>query len=113
MDDKTTIERPPLGGLAYLFWTSGLERGSAVRLDPRGMTFGTSPGCEARMLEGEAGPEQARIRKEEDSWFLYDLHGRRDTLADGQPVYRHALSDGAVVTLARATGVVRILEGER
>lgn len=116
MDDRTAIERPAAAagrGLAYVFWTGGEERGSWVRLDPAGMTFGTSAACEAPIRDAAAAPEQARIRKEEDQWFLYDLEGRDTTCVDGEAVYRQGLKDGSVVTLGATTGIVRILEGDR
>jgi len=97
-------------GLAYLFWTTGRERKSYVRLKPAGVTIGSGPRSDAVIADADMAPEQARIRNEDGAWFMYDLSAGGATRLEGTDVYRAELHDGARVTLGHSSAIFRVLE---
>ena len=107
--DKTIIGRSSAPSLAYLFWSSGIGRGSYAKLEADGTTVGTAAAADVRIEDGLASAEQSRLRREGAEWFLYDLAAANTTLVHGKPVYRQQLQDKDVVTFGRSEAVFRTL----
>lgn len=112
MDEQpaTSTGSAGAGSLAYLFWTNGPGRRSYVRLKPEGITIGSGARSEVVIEDEDAAPEQARIRIEDGSWFMYDLSAGGPTQLEGQGIYRAELRDGAHITLGHSSAVIRVVE---
>ena len=111
MDDRTIITTgTPERGFAYFFWVSPGIRGTHTHLRPDGVTFGTGPDADVVLPGAEAADEQARVRREGDGWFLYDLASNDTTLLNGAAIYREELASGSRIALAGSEAIFRALE---
>lgn len=110
MSDETVIIRRAPASFAYLFFVTGIRRGSSAMLDARGTTIGRDPAVEVHLDDPTVSEEHARLRQEDGEWWLYDLAATNRTTVDGESVTRHRLADRARVTFGETTMVFRVLE---
>lgn len=108
-DETVLIRRAPIS-FAYLFWVSGMRRGEHAALRPEGTTAGRGGDSEIIVDDPTVSEEQARFRKEGDTWYLYDLAATNQTQVGGESVARHALRDGDRITLGETQLVFRALQ---
>jgi pSer/pThr/pTyr-binding forkhead associated (FHA) protein len=106
---ETVIIRRTPPSFAYLFWVSGVRRGEHASLAAEGTTLGRGAEADVVLSDDTVSDEQARVRKEDDSWWLYDLASTNTTHVAGQPIYRHKLADGDRITLGTTEMVFRVL----
>ena len=109
MRDETVIIRKSPASFAYLFWLTGVRRGEHAVVKPAGTTVGRDAACEIVLDDETVSLEQARIRREEDGWVLYDLASANRTEAAGAPVYVKVLADGDHITFGTTEMVFRDL----
>lgn len=110
MSDDTVIIRKAPASFAYLFWISGVRRGDNAPLNADGTTIGRGREVDVLLDDETVSDEQARIRREGQSWFLYDLASTNRTSVAGQPVARHELADGDRVTFGMTDMIFRALK---
>lgn len=110
MSDDTVIIRKSPASFAYLFWLSGIRRGDSVMLNAGGSTIGRGREADVLLDDETVSDEQARIRKEGDAWFLYDLAATNRTAVDAKPVARHQLADGDRLTFGTTEMAFRALQ---
>jgi pSer/pThr/pTyr-binding forkhead associated (FHA) protein len=109
MSDDTVIIRKGPSAFAYVFWVSGTRRGDHAAVSPEGTTLGRDHEADVLLDDPTVSLEQARIRREDDEWFLYDLASTNRSVAGTSPVFRHALSDGERLTFGETEMVFRVL----
>lgn len=109
MSDETVIIRRTPPSFAYLFWTSGVRRGDHAGLKAAGSTLGRGRECDVLIDDATVSDEQARIRREGESWFLYDLASTNTTSVAGAPITRHQLADRDALTLGETSLVFRVV----
>ena len=110
MSDETRMLRKTPETFAYLFWLTGIRRGTHVPLLAEGNTIGRGGESDILLDDDAVSAEQARIRKEGDSWFLYDLAATNTTtVADGSAIYRHQLNDRDRITFGTTDMLFRVL----
>lgn len=109
MSDETVILQGGVPSFAYVFWTNGVRRGDHATLRADGSTIGRSGQCDVRLDDASASAEHARVRREGDAWFLYDLASANPTKVGGVVVHRHELADGDRVTIGASELVFRLL----
>lgn len=110
MSEETVIIRKSPTSFAYLFWLSGIRRGDNAMLATEGSTIGRGREADVLLDDETVSDEQARIRKEGDSWFLYDLAATNRTAVGGRPVTRHQLADGDRLQFGSTEMAFRVLE---
>ncbi len=108
MADETVIIRRTPTSFAYLFCVTGVRRGEHSALDAAGTTIGRGRESDVLLDDETVSEEQARIRKEGDAWFLYDLASTNTTHVDGKPIFRHQLADKDRLTLGETGFVFRV-----
>src|SRR4051794_26680775 len=110
MRDETVIIRKAPASYAYLFWVSGMRRGEHAALEPEGTTVGRDAECDIILDDDTVSFEQARLRKEEGQWYLYDLASANTTAVAGAgSIYRHAVQDKERITFGSTEMVFRKL----
>lgn len=109
MSDETVLIRRTPPSFAYVFWTSGIRRGDHAPLQAAGTTLGRGRECDVLIDDATVSEEQARIRKEGDAWFLYDLASTNSTQVAGEQVFRHELKDTDHITLGETQLVFRVV----
>ena len=110
MSDRTIIIRRQPQSFAYLFWVDGPRRGDHAPLTTTGTTIGRGREADIVLDDETVSAEQARIRFEQGSWYLYDLASTNRTAVAGEPTVRRALQDGDRVTLGMTDMVFRVLK---
>src|SRR6185437_9198107 len=91
MSDETVLIRRTPPSFAYVFWVSGIRRGDHAPIRAEGATLGRGRECDVLIDDPTVSDEQARIRKESDAWFLYDLASTNSTEVGGTAIARHEL----------------------
>lgn len=109
MTDGTIILHGEPPSFAYLFWTSGVRRGESVTLKATGSTVGRRADAEVVLDDAAVSAEQARIRREDDAWWLYDLASTNTTRVGDVPITRHQLSDRDRLTFGETTMTFRLV----
>lgn len=109
MGDETILIRRTPAAFAYLFWVTGVRRGEHAPVDPAGTTIGRGREADVFLDDATVSEEQARIRKEGDTWFLYDLASTNTSQVAGQAIYRHELADKERITLGQTDLVFRVI----
>jgi pSer/pThr/pTyr-binding forkhead associated (FHA) protein len=107
--DKTVIIRRKPQSFAYLFWVEGPRRGDHAPLEASGTMIGRGREADVVIDDETVSAEQARIRLEQDRWYLYDLAATNRTAVDGVLVTRHPLEDGVRLTFGMTDMVFRVL----
>ena len=110
MADETVIIRKVPSSFAYLFWVNGIRRGDHAMVRAEGCTIGRGREADVLLDDETVSEEQARIRKEGDVWFLYDLASTNTSAVGGTNVYRHPLNDGDRMTFGETEMVFRALK---
>ncbi|MCC6265923.1 MAG: FHA domain-containing protein [Dehalococcoidia bacterium] len=110
MSDDTVIIRKVPTSFAYVFWLSGIRRGDNAMLAVEGSTIGRGREADILLDDETVSDEQARIRKEGDAWFLYDLASTNRTAVSGTPVARQQLVDGDRLTFGMTEMAFRVLQ---
>lgn len=75
-----------------------------------GTTIGRGREADVLLDDETVSDEQARIRKEGDAWYLYDLAATNRTAVAGQAVARHQLADGDRLTFGTTEMAFRALK---
>lgn len=109
MSDETVLIRRTPPSFAYVFWVTGIRRGDHAALQADGTTLGRSRECDVLLDDPTVSDEQARIRKEGDAWFLYDLASKNSTQVAGTQVFRHELADADRITLGETDLIFRVV----
>lgn len=109
MRDETVIIRKAPVSFAYLFWVNGIRRGDHAVLDAQGTTIGRGREVDVLIDDPTVSEEQARVRKEGDVWYLYDLAAANTSEVDHTAVYRTELHDRARLTFGETEMVFREL----
>lgn len=109
MSDETVIIRRAPASFAYLFWLNTVRRGDHAALRAEGTTIGREAEADVVLDDETVSGEQARVRKEGESWFLYDLAATNPTQVAGQPITRHELKDGDRLTIGTTELAFRVL----
>jgi len=109
MRDETVIIRKAPTSFAYLFWVSGIRRGDHAVLNPEGTTVGRGREADILIDDPAVSEEQARVRKEGGTWYLYDLASANTSEVDKTAAYRTQLHDKARLTFGETEMVFREL----
>ncbi len=109
MSDDTVIIRKTPASFAYLFWLSGIRRGDSALVREEGSTIGRGREVDVLLDDDTVSDEQARIRKENGTWFLYDLASTNRTMVGAESVARHELKDGDRLTFGTTEMAFRAL----
>lgn len=62
-------------------------------MKPAGITIGRGAECDVVLDDDTVSMEHARIRREDDTWVLYDLAAANRTTAAGHPIFTKTLAD--------------------
>ena len=110
MDDETRIIRKTASSFAYLFWLSGVRRGDHAPLKADGSTIGRGKDADIMVDDDTVSAEHARIRKEGEEWYAYDLASKNTTTVAGQAAYRRLLADGDRLSIGETQMAFRVLK---
>ena len=110
MSDATVIIRKTPASFAYVFWLSGIRRGDSALVREDGSTIGRGREVDILLDDETVSDEQARIRKEDGAWYLYDLASTNRTIVAGEAVARHELRDGDRLTFGTTDMAFRALK---
>ena len=109
MTDDTVVIRKNPATLAYVFWVSGVRRGDHAALTAEGTTLGRGRESDVLVDDPTVSEEHARIRREGEAWYLYDLASANTTEVAGEAVFRHRLADGDRLTLGETHLAFRVV----
>ena len=107
--DKTQVLRPAPKSLGWFVITEGPRKGSQFQVQ-HGVTVGRSLDNTIVLDDPAVSRQQAKVKLEEGEFYLYDLGSTNPTLVNGQPILRHQLSDGDVITMGNVQMIFKRLQ---
>jgi pSer/pThr/pTyr-binding forkhead associated (FHA) protein len=94
--------------VAWLYILSGPGAGRDFRLGSK-TTIGRDPvECDIVLSDPAVSERHARIQKEGDEFFIYDLASLNHTFVNGQPVQKQILADDDEIRIGNVTLVFKV-----
>lgn len=104
---RLAVEPQPL---AWLVMTKGPRAGREFRLNPDETTLGRAAENDIILDDPTVSRYHAKVRQEEEDFYLYDLAATNPTLVNGQSIHRHLLREGDQVEIGEMVFVFKQVE---
>lgn len=88
-------ETPPV--LGWLVIMKGKRRGTDFKIDKDSITIGREGSCDVALDDETASREHARIRKDGQTFVLFDLGSANGTFLNREQIQKQQLEDGDVL----------------
>jgi hypothetical protein len=93
--------------LGWLAMTKGPLLGREFRLNPTETTIGRAAENDIVLDDPTVSRYHAKVRREEEDFYLYDLAATNPTLVNGQTITRHLLREGDQVEIGEMVFVFK------
>ncbi len=108
MKERTRLIGTHPHRVAWLYILSGPSAGRDFRLGAK-TTIGRDPTeCDVVLSDPTVSERHARIQREGDEFFIYDLASLNRTFVNGQPVQRQILADDDEIRIGNVTLIFKI-----
>jgi len=98
------MEPQPLG---WLVMTKGPQAGREFRLNLDETTLGRAAENDILLDDPTVSRYHAKVRREEEDFYLYDMAATNPTLVNGQAITRHLLQEGDQVEIGEMVFVFK------
>jgi len=109
MVEKTRVIGKVPERAAWLYVLNSQQAGRDYRLQAETTIGRDDATCEVILTDSQLSAEHARIRREGNSYVLYDLASRNGTTLNGECVQRHILSDNDVLQLGATRLIFKVV----